>query len=78
MGKLGHFKHVINFKTEKELKMKFSDFLAFQNKMQVSSHDKIIFHMLFRAFRITPRNIIFLNIEKVLLYLGILWTIAAK
>ena len=47
--------HVINFKTEKETKMKFFDFWAFQNKMQMPSHDKIIFHMLFGAFLITSR-----------------------
>ena len=38
-------KHVINFKAEKEPKMKFFDCGAFQNKMQMPSHDKIIFHM---------------------------------
>ena len=48
-------KHVINFEKEKELKMKFFDFGAFQNKMQMPSHDKIIFHMLFVAFYINSR-----------------------
>ena len=35
--------------------MKFFDFLAFQNFKRMLSHDKIIFHMLFGAFHITPR-----------------------
>ena len=47
--------HVINFKTENEPKMKFFDFGAFQINEQMPSHDKIIFHMLFRTFHITPR-----------------------
>ena len=47
---------MINFKTEKEPKMKFFDFGAFQNKMQIPSHDKIIFHVLFGAFHITFRK----------------------
>ena len=38
------------FKTEKEPKMKFFDFGAFQINGQMPSHDKIIFHMLFGAF----------------------------
>ena len=55
--KVGHLKkHVINLKTEKEPKMKFFDFGAFQNKMQLPSHDKIIFHMLSGAFHIASRN----------------------
>ena len=37
--------------------MKFFDFRAFQNFKQMLSHDKIIFHMLFGAFHITPRNL---------------------
>ena len=49
-------KHVINFKTEKEPKMKFFDLGAFQNKMQMQSHDKIIFHVLFGAFHITSQK----------------------
>ena len=36
--------------------MKFIDFGVFQNFKQMLSHDKIIFHMLFGAFQITPRN----------------------
>ena len=48
--------HVINFEREKEPKMKFFDFWAFQNFKQMLSHDKIIFHMLFGAFHITPRK----------------------
>ena len=47
--------HVINFKTEKEPKMKFFDFWAFRKKWQKLSRDKIIFHMLYRAFHNTPR-----------------------
>ena len=35
--------------------MKFSDFGAFQKIMQMQSYDKIIFHMLFGAFQVTPR-----------------------
>ena len=36
-------------------KMELFDFWAFQNFMKMLSHDKIIFHMLFWAFHITPR-----------------------
>ena len=50
-------KHVINFKTERELKMKFFDFGAFQIKMQMPSHDKIVLQMLFGAFHFTSRTI---------------------
>ena len=54
--KVGHLKkHVINLITEKEPKMKFFDFGAFQNKMQMPLPDKIIFHMLFEAFYISSR-----------------------
>ena len=35
--------------------MELFDFWAFQNFMKMLSHDKIIFHMLFWAFHITPR-----------------------
>ena len=35
--------------------MRFFDFGAFQKIMQMLSHDKIIFHMIFGAFHITPR-----------------------
>ena len=36
---MGHLKrHVINFQTEKEPKMKFFGFGAFQNKMQIDHH----------------------------------------
>ena len=67
IGKMGHFKEtnikmlgiserrVINFKTEKEPKMKLFDFWAFQNFMKMLSHDKIIFHMLYGTFQITSR-----------------------
>ena len=48
--------HVINFITEKEPKMKFFDFGAFQNEMQMLSHHKIIFQMVFWAFHITSRT----------------------
>ena len=44
--------HVINFKTEKEPKMKFFDFWEFKERQKLS-HDKIIFHMLFGAFHNT-------------------------
>ena len=47
--------HMINFKTEKEPKLKFFDFWAFRKKWQKLSHDKIIFHILFGAFHSTPR-----------------------
>ena len=49
--KVGHLKkkHVMNFKTEKNPKMKFFDLRTFRNKMQMQSHDKIIFYMLFGA-----------------------------
>ena len=47
--------HVINFEREKKSKMKFFDFRAFWKKWQKPSHDKIIFHMLFRAFQNTSR-----------------------
>ena len=36
--------------------MKLFDFGAFQNFKQILSHDKIIFHMLFVAFQVTPRS----------------------
>ena len=57
MGKWGisNYSHVINFRTEKEPKMKFFDFGAFQINGQMPSHDEIIFHMRFGAFHITPR-----------------------
>ena len=35
--------------------MNFIDFGAFQIFKQMLSHDKIIFHMLFGAFQVTPR-----------------------
>ena len=40
------------------LKMKFIDFGTFKNFKQILSHDKIICHMLFGAFQVTPRNTI--------------------
>jgi len=36
--------------------MKFFDFGALQKIIQMLSHDKIIFHMLFGAFHVTTRN----------------------
>ena len=36
--------------------MELFDFGAFQNFMQMLSHDKIIFHMLFGAFHVTSRK----------------------
>ena len=71
IGKIGYFKyfsidkggisnkkHITSFKTKNEPKMKFFDFGAFQIKMQMSSQDKIVLHMLFGAFHITPRMLI--------------------
>ena len=46
---------MINFTTEKEPKIKLFDFGAFQIIMQMLSHYKIIFHVLFGAFHITSR-----------------------
>ena len=37
------------------LKMELFDFGTIQNLIQMLSHDKIIFHMLFRAFHVTSR-----------------------
>ena len=50
MGKVGISKneHVINFKTEREPKMKFFDFGAFQKIMQILSHHVI--HMTKSSF----------------------------
>ena len=45
---------MINFKPEKEPKMKLFDFETFQKIMQMLSHDKIIFHVLFGAIHDTP------------------------
>ena len=42
-------------KTEKEPKMKFFDFGAFQKIMKMLSREKILFHMLFGASHGTPR-----------------------
>ena len=47
--------HVINFLTEKEPKMKFFDFGAFQKIRKILSREKYIFHMLFGASHGTPR-----------------------
>ena len=52
-----HFKKSARDETEKEPKMKSFDFGAFQKIMKMLSHDKINFHMLFGAFRDTPRNL---------------------
>ena len=41
---------MINFLTEKEPKMKFFDFEAFQKIRKILSREKYIFHMLFGAF----------------------------
>ena len=54
-------KHVINFEKEKEPKMKFIDFWTFHNFMQMLSHAKIIFHMLFGAFHVTPCTNFFIS-----------------
>ena len=80
---------MINFKTQKEPKMKLFDFGAFQKNMQMLSHDKIIFHMLFEAFHDTPRNPTIFLIPKYLKmfnltahlfskYLGILTVVVNK
>ena len=53
---ISKFEHVINFETEKEPKMKFIDFGAFQNFRRILSHDKFIIHMLFGVFHVTPRS----------------------
>ena len=55
---------MINFKTDKEPKMKLFDFWAFQNFTQILSHDKIIFHMLFGAIQITSRKSLNLKWKK--------------
>ena len=47
-------KHVINFLTEKEPKMKFFDFGAFQKIRKILSREKYIFHMLFGVSPGTP------------------------
>ena len=51
-----------NFSTGSILKQKKKPkfYGAFQNFMQMLSHDKIIFHMLFGAFHVTPRNITYI------------------
>ena len=46
--------HLINFTIEKEARMKFFDFGAFQKIMKKLSHDKILFHMFLGHFMI-PR-----------------------
>ena len=58
MGKWGisNNSHVINLITEKEPKIKFFDFGVFQINEYMKLHDKIIFHMIFGAFQITPRT----------------------
>ena len=43
-----------NFKIEKEPKMNFSDFGAFQEIMHMLSHDTIIFQMFFGHFTLPP------------------------
>ena len=57
--KTGNFekKHVINFKTENEPKMKLFDFGAFQKQMHMPSRKKYIFHMLVGAFHNTSRTV---------------------
>ena len=44
------------FKNQKEPKMKFVDFGSFQSKIEMPSHDRIIFHVLFGLFHITFRT----------------------
>ena len=47
---------MIDLKIVKGLKMKFFDFGAFIKIMQLLSHAKIIFRMLFGAFHLTPER----------------------
>ena len=47
---ISNYWHVIKYKTEKEPKMKFFDFGAFQKIIKMLSHDKNLFHILFGAF----------------------------
>ena len=49
-------KHVTWFLNNKEPKMKFINFGAFWEKIQMPSHDKILLHMLFGAFHGTSRK----------------------
>ena len=50
-----HFSLLI-LKTENEPKMNMFDFGAFRKKMHMLSHDKILLHILFGAFQVTPRT----------------------
>ena len=62
MGKWGILKNSnISMETEKEPRIKFFDFKAFQNKMHIPSNVKIIFHMLFEVFHITSRLLYLYN-----------------
>ena len=47
---------MINFLTEKEPKMKFFDFGAFQKIKKMVSREEILFHILFEASHGTPRT----------------------
>ena len=49
---------MITLKTEKEPKMKFFDFGAFQKIRKILSREKYIFHMRFGASHGTPRIIL--------------------
>ena len=49
---------MITFQTEKEPKIQLFDFRAFQIKMQMPSHEKILLQILFEAFPITSRSTI--------------------
>ena len=57
---------MISFLTEKEPKIKFFDFGAFQKIKKMVSREKIIFHEIFWASHGTPRIIISSEINKVI------------
>ena len=54
--------------------MKFFDFGTFQSKMQMPSHDKIIFHMLFGALHVIPRTYIGGGWGCILSCFGCIWS----
>ena len=57
---------MIGYSTEKEPKLKFFDFGAFQKIKKMVSREKIIFHEIFWASHGTPRIIISSEINKVI------------
>ena len=56
---------MINFKTLKESKMKFFDFEAFQNKLQMPSHEKTVFSYLLGYFILIP---VYFNFKQFLIF----------